>query len=195
MSISINEPTIVSDNAHIGDGTRIWQFCNIMADVEIGHDCNIGQGVFIESGVRIGNHVKIKNNISLYKGVNCEDNVFLGPNCVFTNVINPRAHIEKKDEIRNTPICEGATIGANSTIICGHRIGRYAMVGAGAVVTKDVDDYELVVGNPAQKIGYVCECGERLSCMTPDRELELSEYRCSKCGSIYSENNGKLIKD
>ena len=117
MSYDRHDPTLISEKALIGDGTRIWQFCNIMDDVTIGSECNIGQNVFIESGVRVGNHVKIKNNIALYNGVICEDNVFLGPNCVFTNVINPRAHIEKKDEMQQTVIREGATIGANATII------------------------------------------------------------------------------
>lgn len=157
-----HETSLIGESAKIGKNTKIWQFCNIMNDSEIGDDCIIGQNVFVESGVKLGNHVKVKNNISIYKGVTCEDGVFLGPNCVFTNVINPRAFIEKKDQMKKTPIMKGATIGANSTIVCGNRIGKYALVGAGSVVIDDVGDYELVVGNPARHIGFVCECGEKL---------------------------------
>lgn len=176
---------MIDCNVTIGENTRVWQFCNIMPDVQIGADCNIGQNVFIESGVRIGNRVKIKNNISLYQGVICEDDVFLGPNCVFTNVINPRSFIEKKAEIRKTIIRRGATIGANSTLICGHTIGSYAMVGAGSVVTHDVGAYELVVGNPARHIGYVCRCGERL-------EKSGAEYICAACGCRYVVQEGRI---
>ena len=183
----VNETSIIGKDVKIGDKTRIWQFCNIMDNVHIGSECNIGQNVFIESGVKIGDHVKIKNNISLYKGVVCEDGVFLGPNCVFTNVINPRAFIEKKDEIKETIIRKGATVGANATVVCGNSIGKYAMVGAGSVVTHDVKDYELVVGNPARRIGYVCKCGETL-----DKDM-----KCPKCESIYhmTDNGVKPVKD
>jgi len=128
----------------------------------IGRSCNLGQNVYVENGVILGNNVKIKNNIALYDGVICEDDVFLGPNCVFTNVLTPRSFVSRKEEFKKTVVCRGASIGANATIICGNKIGRYAMIGAGSVVTKDVKDYELVVGNPAKKIGYVCECGERI---------------------------------
>ena len=172
--------SIVGDEAVIGEHTKIWQFSNIMDGAVIGSGCNIGQNVFIESGVRIGNRVKIKNNISLYSGVVCEDDVFLGPNAVFTNVVNPRSFIERKHEFKTTIIQEGATIGANATILCGHKIGRFAMIGAGTVVTKDVEDYELVVGNPGKKIGYVCKCGGRLN----------SNLKCQSCGSCY-KNDGK----
>lgn len=182
----IHETSLVGENAKIGKNTRIWQFCNIMNHVTIGEDCNIGQNVFIESGVKLGNKVKVKNNISIYQGVTCEDGVFLGPNCVFTNVINPRSFIEKKDEIKETRLRKGATVGANATILCGHEIGKYAMIGAGSVVTKDVGDYELVVGNPARKIGYVCQCGET---------LVQKEYRyvCEHCEKEYCLYEGKLI--
>lgn len=178
-----HETSLIGNNAVIGKNTRIWQFCNIMNDVEIGDDCNIGQNVFIESGVRIGNHVKVKNNISIYQGVICEDDVFLGPNCVFTNVINPRSFIEKKEQIKQTYIHQGATVGANATIVCGNSIGKYAMIGAGSVVTKNVGDYELVVGNPAQKIGYVCKCGETL-------ETKGQEYYCNCCKKNYHLASG-----
>lgn len=174
----VHETSLIGDGVKIGDHTRVWQFCNIMSGVTIGRDCNIGQNVFIETGVKLGDCVKVKNNISLYQGVECEDGVFLGPNCVFTNVINPRSFIEKKDQLRRTIVKKGATIGANATIVCGNSIGRYAMVGVGSVVTKDVADYELVVGNPARKMGYVCKCGERLA--------EAGEkYICNSCGRQY----------
>lgn len=185
MKYWAHETSIIDQGAIIGDNTRVWQFCNIMSDACIGTDCNIGQNVFIESGVRIGNHVKIKNNISLYKGVICEDDVFLGPNCVFTNVVNPRSFIEKKTEFKQTIIKQGATVGANSTLICGHTIGRYAMVGAGSVVTHDVGEYELVLGNPARQAGYVCRCGETL-------EERGAEYTCSGCGCRYEIEGGRI---
>lgn len=174
----VHETSLIGDDVHIGAHTRIWQFCNIMNGVTIGRDCNIGQNVFIESGVKLGDCVKVKNNISLYEGVECEDGVFLGPNCVFTNVINPRSFIEKKDQLKKTIVRKGATIGANATVVCGHNIGRYAMVGAGSVITKDVADHELVVGNPAKRIGYVCKCGETLT------ETE-EKYVCNACGRRY----------
>ena len=172
--------SLISGEAQIGRGTRIWQFCNIMGGSVIGEDCNIGQNVFVESGVRIGSRVKVKNNVALYQGVVCEDDVFLGPNCVFTNVINPRSFIERKHEFRETVVKRGTTIGANATIVCGNTIGRYAMVGAGTVVTHDVGDYQLVTGNPGRMAGYVCMCGCRL------REAEEAEMRdCPECGRRY----------
>lgn len=175
--------SIISEDSVIGENTKIWQFCTIMGQTIIGQNCNIGQNVFIESGVKIGNRVKIKNNISLYTGLICEDDVFLGPNCVFTNVLNPRSFIEKKSEFKSTKIKKGATIGANATLICGVTIGKYAMVGAGSVVTKNVSDYALVVGNPGHQIGYVCYCGETLN--------DKAEYfQCSICNRKY-----KLYKD
>lgn len=178
--------SLVDDGAQIGKGTRIWQFCNIMNDVIIGEHCNIGQNVFVESGVRIGNHVKIKNNVALYQGVVCEDDVFLGPNCVFTNVINPRSFIEKKHEFKKTIVKKGATIGANATILCGNTIGSYAMIGAGAVVTHNVGAYQLVVGNPARVVGYACKCGEKLA-QTDEK------YICDACGRQYSVRDDKMV--
>ena len=182
--IRIHESASVSNEAKIGDGTVIWQHCIIQDDVVIGENCVIGANVFIEKGVRIGNGVKIKNNIALYTGVVIEDDVFVGPNAVFTNVINPRAFIQRKHEFRDTVVRKGATIGANATLICGHTIGRYAMVGAGTVVAHDVPDHVLVVGNPDHFAGFVCECGCRL-----DQDL-----CCSECGKQYQVVDEKICR-
>ena len=152
----------VDEGCTIGAGTKIWHFSHIMSGCTIGEHCNIGQNVVISPGVKLGDGCKIQNNVSVYTGVECEDGVFLGPSCVFTNVINPRAFIERKSEYRRTVVKKGASIGANTTIVCGHDIGRYAFVGAGAVVTKDVPDYAMVYGSPATVRGYVCQCGEKL---------------------------------
>ncbi|HJA87699.1 MAG TPA: N-acetyltransferase [Candidatus Parabacteroides intestinavium] len=157
-------PTAVIDSGcHIGEGTRIWHFSHIMAGCVIGKECNIGQNVVVSPDVVIGNRVKIQNNVSVYTGVICEDDVFLGPSCVFTNVVNPRSHVSRKEEYQTTRVEKGASIGANATIVCGHTIGRYAMIGAGCVVTHDVPPYALMVGNPARQIGWVSEYGCRLS--------------------------------
>lgn len=180
--IKIHESASVSDKAKIGDGTSIWQNCIIQDDVVIGENCNIGANVFIEKGVKIGNGVKIKNNIAIYSDVVIEDDVFLGPNCVFTNVINPRAFISRKHEFRETIVHKGATIGANATLICGHNIGKFALVGAGTVVAHDVPDYALVVGNPDKEIGYVCECGCRLN----------NQLQCIECDKQYENKNGQI---
>lgn len=191
MMVRIHPSAEVSAKASIGDGSSIWQHCVIQDDVQIGANCRIGANVFIENGVRIGNNVTIKNNIALYTGVICEDDVFLGPNCVFTNVINPRSFISRKDEFRPTVVKKGATIGANATIICGHEIGWYAMVGAGAVVTKDIDDYCLAYGNPAIFQGFVCECGNRLQTDSGKPQVE-KLYVCKDCGKQYILRDGKL---
>lgn len=158
----MHETAVVDENVSIGKDTRIWHFSHIMQDVQIGEGCNLGQNTFIDKGVRVGNHVKIQNNVSVYTGVTIEDDVFIGPSVVFTNVINPRSFIERKQEIRPTVVQKGATIGANATIVCGVQIGRYAMVGAGAVVTHNVDAYALVTGNPAKETGRVNEAGEKI---------------------------------
>lgn len=178
----IHESASVADGAQIGEGTSIWQNCIIQNDVGIGENCNIGANVFIEKGVRIGNGVKIKNNIAIYSGVEIADDVFLGPNCVFTNVINPRAFISRKHEFKKTIVGKGASIGANATIICGHKIGEYAMVGAGAVVAHSVPAYNLIVGNPDKLLGYVCQCGCRLN----DRLI------CTECGKEYETINDQI---
>ena len=162
MNYQAHETAVIDPGCTIGEGTRIWHFSHIMRDCVIGKNCNIGQNVFIASGVRLGNNVKIQNNVSLYTGVICEDDVFLGPSCVFTNVINPRSAISRKDQFQTTYLHKGVSIGANATILCGHTIGEYALIGAGAVVTQNIPPYALVVGNPAQQIGWVSEYGHRL---------------------------------
>ena len=157
-----HETAIIDEPCVIGVGTKIWHFSHIMSGCQIGERCILGQNVSVSSSVILGNNVKVQNNVSIYTGVICDDDVFLGPSMVFTNVINPRSTINRKHEYRRTQVGRGATIGANATIVCGHNIGRYAFIGAGAVVTKDVPDYALVVGNPANQIGWVSEYGHRL---------------------------------
>lgn len=157
-----HKTAILDEGCRIGEGTRIWHFTHIMSEAVIGKNCVLGQNVMVANRVTIGDNVKIQNNISVYEGVICEDDVFLGPSMVFTNVINPRAFIERKHEFRPTLVKKGATIGANATIVCGHTIGRYALIGAGAVVTHDVPDYALITGNPGRQAGWVSEYGCRL---------------------------------
>lgn len=159
----IAHPTAVVDPAaRIGKNCKIWHFSHIMKDCDMGEGCNIGQNVVVSPGVILGRNVKVQNNVSIYTGVICEDDVFLGPSCVFTNVINPRSAIARKDQYRATRVKQGASIGANATIVCGHDIGAYALIGAGAVVTKDIPDYALVVGNPARQTGWVSKAGHKL---------------------------------
>ena len=162
MNYQAHETAIIDADCTIGKNTRIWHFSHIMSGCTSGEGCNIGQNVVISPGVVLGNNVKIQNNVSVYTGVTCDDDVFLGPSCVFTNVINPRSAISRKDQYRKTHVGQGASIGANATIVCGHSIGAYALIGAGAVVTKDVPPYALVVGNPSRQIGWVSEYGHRL---------------------------------
>lgn len=178
-----HETAIIDGNAQIGSNTRIWHWSHIMGDVIIGANCNIGENAFIESGVILGNNVKVKNNVALYTGVTCEDDVFLGPNCVFTNVNNPRSFIERKKEFRKTTIRKGATIGANATIVCGNDVGEYAFVGAGSVVVSSVPAYTMVVGNPARFHAHVCKCGNKL-----DKNL-----KCTSCGKQYhADDQGNI---
>jgi UDP-2-acetamido-3-amino-2,3-dideoxy-glucuronate N-acetyltransferase len=153
---------VIDEGCNIGTDTKIWHFSHIMPDCVIGDSCNIGQNVVVMPGVALGNNVKVQNNVSIYTGVICEDDVFLGPSMVFTNVINPRSAITRKEEYKKTLVRKGASIGANATIVCGNEIGQYAMIGAGAVITKSVKPYALVVGNPAKQIGWVSEYGHRL---------------------------------
>jgi len=153
----------IDSNTKIGTGTKIWHFSHIMSNCEIGMNCNIGQNVVVSPKVKLGNNVKVQNNVSIYSGVICEDDVFLGPSMVFTNVINPRSAIKRKNQFLKTIVHRGATIGANATIVCGNNIGQYAFIGAGAVVTKEIAPYALVVGNPAIQIGWISEYGHRLN--------------------------------
>lgn len=157
-----HETAVIDPGAKIGDGVKIWHFCHIMPGCEIGDGCNLGQNVFVASGVVLGKNVRLQNNVSVYTGVVCEDDVFLGPSAVFTNVKNPRSSIDRKNQFLPTIVKKGATIGANATIVCGHNIGRYAFVGAGAVVTKEVADYALITGNPGVQTGWMSEHGHRL---------------------------------
>ena len=158
-----HHPTaVIDEGSQIGVGTKIWHFSHIMSNCIIGNNCNIGQNVVVSPDVVIGNNVKIQNNVSIYSGVTCGDNVFLGPSCVFTNVINPRSAINRQGQFAKTHVGDGATIGANATIVCGHDIGRFAFIGAGSVVTKNVPDFALLVGNPARQIGWMSEYGHRL---------------------------------
>ena len=158
-----HETAVIDSGCKIGKETKIWHFSHIMSNCIIGEDCNIGQNVVVSPQVVLGNNVKVQNNVSIYTGVICEDDVFLGPSMVFTNVTNPRSAINRKNEYKQTLVKKGATIGANATIVCGHNIGEYALIGAGAVVTKEVKPFALVVGNPARQIGWVSEHGHRLS--------------------------------
>ena len=162
MNYFAHETAVIDDGCKIGNGTKIWHFSHIMTGSEIGENCNIGQNVVISPGVRLGRNVKVQNNVSVYTGVICDDDVFLGPSMVFTNVINPRSAINRKDQYGSTIVEKGASIGANATIICGIKIGKYSFVGAGAVVTKDVKAYSLVVGNPARHTGWMSEYGHKL---------------------------------
>jgi len=162
VNYAAHPTAVVDDGAQIGSRTRIWHWVHVSGGARIGAECSLGQNVFIGNRVVIGNNVRIQNNVSVYDGVKLEDDVFCGPSMVFTNVINPRSHVPRKDEYKPTLVKRGATIGANATVICGHTIGRYALVGAGAVVTKDVPDFALVAGVPARRIGWMCRCGVRL---------------------------------
>ncbi len=182
MNYFVHESSFVDEGAVIGEGTKIWHFCHIMKDAVIGKNCNLGQNVFVAGRVTIGDHVKIQNNVSVYTGVQIEDDVFLGPSMVFTNVVNPRSEVNRKDEYQPTLVRRGASIGANATIVCGVTLGRYCFIGAGAVVTKDVPDYALVYGNPGKIQGWMCQCGVRL----PFERVEGEERaRCAACGREY----------
>jgi UDP-2-acetamido-3-amino-2,3-dideoxy-glucuronate N-acetyltransferase len=163
MSFTAHQSAYIDEGSKIGKGTKIWHFSHIMANCTIGENCNIGQNVVISPDVVLGNNVKIQNNVSIYTGVTCDDDVFLGPSCVFTNVINPRSAVNRKNEYMRTHVGRGASIGANATIVCGHDIGKFAFIGAGAVVTKTVPDYALIVGNPGRQMGWMSEYGHRLT--------------------------------
>jgi UDP-2-acetamido-3-amino-2,3-dideoxy-glucuronate N-acetyltransferase len=187
MEYFAHETAVIDIGCQIGQGTKIWHFSHIMSNCTIGEKCNIGQNVVVSPDVVLGNNVKVQNNVSIYTGVICENDVFLGPSMVFTNVINPRSAIIRKDEYKKTLVKKGASIGANATIVCGNDIGKYAMIGAGAVVTKDVPDFALLVGNPARQLGWVSIYGHRLNFN------DQNEATCPESGQRYTLNNNQVI--
>ena len=192
----VHESSYVDEGASVGEGTKIWHFSHVMKNAKIGKKCSIGQNVNVGSKAVIGNNVKVQNNISIYDDVILEDDVFCGPSMVFTNVINPRAFIERKDEYRRTLIRRGASIGANATIVCGNSVGKYALIGSGAVVARNVPDYALMVGVPAKRIGWVCKCGVTLK--KNEQKGNPEQYYCSECGNEYMKEkiveNGREIE-
>lgn len=180
----IHESAYVDDGAVVGANTKVWHFCHVIGGAIIGERCSLGQNVVVMSGTRIGTNVKIQNNVSIYEGVELEDDVFCGPSMVFTNVMNPRSHVSRKAEYRRTLVKRGASIGANATIVCGTTLGEYAFVGAGAVVSKDVPAFALMVGVPARRTGWMCQCGERLSITASGTGA------CAVCGATYEATDG-----
>jgi UDP-2-acetamido-3-amino-2,3-dideoxy-glucuronate N-acetyltransferase len=185
MDYFVHPSSFIDENVKIGKGTKVWHFCHILKNTEIGENCIFGQNCMVGPNVKIGNKVKVQNNVSIYEGVEIEDEVFCGPSMVFTNVINPRAFIERKAEFKKTIVKRGATIGANATIVCGVVIGRYALIGAGAVITTDVPDYGLFLGVPAKQKGWVCKCGNTL-------KFE-NDYSKCKCGNEYGIKDEKFF--
>ena len=183
--VFVHESSYVDQGAQIGAGTKIWHFCHIMSGAVIGERCNLGQNVVVMPGARLGNNVKVQNNVSIYEGVELEDDVFCGPSCVFTNVLNPRSHVSRKHAYQKTLVRRGSSIGANATIVCGVTLGEFAFIGAGAVVTADVPAYGLMVGVPARRVGWMCQCGERLP-------VSAGTGSCAACGSAYTESDGIL---
>ena len=184
VGATIHPTAIVDPGAQLGEGTHVWHWVHICSGAKIGDRCSFGQNVFVGNDVTIGNNVKVQNNVSIYDAVTLEDDVFCGPSMVFTNVFNPRSHVSRKDEYRRTLVKRGASVGANATIVCGHTVGEYAFIGAGAVVLGDVPPYALIVGVPGRRVGWMCQCGERL----PSGEGSLS---CGTCGSRYRISAGK----
>jgi len=188
-----HETAVIDDGVEIGDGTRIWHFSHIMTGSKIGSNCNLGQNVVVSPDVILGNNVKVQNNVSIYTGVICEDDVFLGPSMVFTNVVNPRSAVIRRDKYIKTVVEKGATIGANATIVCGNKIGKFSFIGAGAVVVSEILPYALVVGNPSRQIGWMSEYGHRLGfnsegsavCPESSEEYRLNEDKVTKTGSTH----------
>ena len=187
---SAHESCYIDDGCVVGDDTKIWHFTHVMSGARIGRGCNIGQNVVVSPDVVVGDNVKIQNNVSLYTGVTLEDDVFCGPSMVFTNVVNPRSHVSRKHEYKQTLVKRGATIGANTTVVCGHTIGCYAFIGAGAVVTKDVPDYALVVGNPGRVTGWMCQCGVKLA----GGARPPVHATCRACGAHYLSRQRALVR-
>lgn len=185
-SFFAHETAVIDDGCQIGEGTHIWHFCHIMSDCVLGERCNLGQNVFVASGVTLGNNVKVQNNVSIYAGVTCGDDVFLGPSMVFTNVTNPRSGVNRRGEYARTRVGRGATIGANATVVCGHDIGQYAFIGAGAVVTKTVPDFALMVGNPARQMGWMSRHGCQL------HFDDIGFATCPESGEQYRLQDGKV---
>lgn len=188
ITYQAHETAVIDDGCIIGSGTRIWHFSHIMEGAVIGRNCSIGQNVVVSPGVTLGRNVKVQNNVSIYTGVSCEDDVFLGPSCVFTNVLTPRSAVPRKDQYIKTLVKRGASIGANATIVCGHTIGEYALIGAGAVVTKDVAPYALIIGNPARQTGWVSEYGHRLAFDNAGIAV------CPESGDVYKLSEGVVSK-
>lgn len=188
MEYFAHPTAIIDEGCRIGAGTKIWHFSHIMSDSTIGSNCNIGQNVVISPGVVLGNNVKVQNNVSVYTGVTCDDDVFLGPSCVFTNITNPRSAIVRKDKYEQTHVGKGATIGANATIVCGYNIGAYAFVGAAAVITKDVAPYALVIGNPAKQTGWMSEYGHKLDFDKNGTAV------CPESGAKYKLSDGSVSR-
>ena len=188
MHYTAHPTAVIDEGCTIGEGVRIWHFSHIMPGCVLGENCNIGQNVVISPEVKLGNNVKVQNNVSIYTGVECEDDVFLGPSMVFTNVINPRSAVVRRGEYQRTLVKHGASIGANATIVCGHDIGRFAFIGAGAVVTKEVPDFALVVGNPARQTGWMSEFGHKLSFNAE------GEATCPESDQRYSLKNGRVTR-
>jgi UDP-2-acetamido-3-amino-2,3-dideoxy-glucuronate N-acetyltransferase len=188
MNYYAHPTAIIDEGCEIGDNTKIWHYAHVMGGCKIGKDCNLGQNVFIASGVILGNNVKIQNNVSVYAGVTCEDDVFLGPSCVFTNVRNPRSHVNRRGQYTTTHIGKGATIGANATIVCGNNIGAFAFIGAGAVVTHEVVPYALIIGNPARQVGWMSEYGHRLNFDSSNKT------NCPETGDTYELRDGIVTR-
>lgn len=189
MSYFAHETAVIDEGCQIGEGTKIWHFSHVMPNCRIGKNCNLGQNVVISPEVVLGDNVKIQNNVSIYTGVTCDDDVFLGPSCVFTNVTNPRSAVIRRGQYSKTHVGKGASIGANATIVCGHDIGKFAFIGAGAVVTKNVPDYALLVGNPARQLGWMSEYGHRLEF---DKD---GIAKCEESGERYVLKDGKVSKE
>jgi UDP-2-acetamido-3-amino-2,3-dideoxy-glucuronate N-acetyltransferase len=187
--VQIHESAYVDEPCEIGEGTKIWHFSHVMPNCRIGTRCNLGQNVVVSPDVTLGDNVKVQNNVSIYTGVILEDNVFCGPSMTFTNVINPRSEIVRRDEYRRTLVRRGASMGANCTIVCGIEIGQYAFIGAGAVVAKDVPAYAMMVGVPARRVGWACRCGTAL----PRAQAAEGQYTCADCGNEYRVEGKQLI--